>query len=131
MRTDIRYTPTDCFSTFPLPNLADDRLKREATDQGRSFYAQRQSVMLNRAIGFTKLYNLIHDPACKDEDVTSLREAVIGLDECILELYGLSAISCHREFEADGRGRRRFVIPQCSRDEIVRQLTNLNLKLSK
>jgi hypothetical protein len=125
MRTDVRYTPTDCFSTFPLPRSSDS-LRRVASECGGAFYESRQRVMHDRRIGFTQLYNLIHSNSCDEEDVESLRRSMVDLDRATLELYGWSDISCDREFVVDERERRRFSLRREASEEIIRRITRLN-----
>ena len=69
MRTDVRYTPSDCFETFPFPSsLYDPRL----TSTGETYHDHRRQVMLTRQEGLTKTYNRFHDP---DETVRRHSEA--------------------------------------------------------
>ena len=57
LRNDQRYTPGDCFETFPFPqNLVG------LDDIGESYNTHRQSIMLTRQEGLTKTYNRFHDP---------------------------------------------------------------------
>src|SRR5260370_29492478 len=53
----IRYTPTDCFETFPFPNNL-----QALDDIGKSYSEHRQSIMLTRQEGLTKTYNRFHNP---------------------------------------------------------------------
>src|SRR5205814_1793725 len=52
LKGDLRYTPSDCFETFPLPVVADD-LNSIAND----YYEYRCKIMNDRQEGLTKIYN--------------------------------------------------------------------------
>ena len=56
----IRYTPSDCFETFPFPpNLTPEQeAKLEAI--GEKYHEHRRQAMLYLQIGLTKTYNLFH-----------------------------------------------------------------------
>ena len=49
----------------------------------------RQSVMKDRRIGLTALYNLVHSTAIDDEDIVRLREIHVEIDEAVQEAYAL------------------------------------------
>src|SRR5690606_32695508 len=57
MRTDIRYTPTDCFETFPQPQLT-----AAIEEAGRVLNEHRAAWMIENDEGLTKTYNRVHDP---------------------------------------------------------------------
>ena len=75
MRTDVRYTPSDCFETFPFP---DDISSLEGI--GERYYALRQSIMLARQEGLTKTYNRFHNPQEAAEDIQQLRGLHVEMD---------------------------------------------------
>ena len=60
MKDDMRYTPSDCFETFPFPpNFEADPTLESA---GRSYYDFRAALMIRNNEGLTKTYNRFHDP---------------------------------------------------------------------
>ena len=61
MRTDINYTPSTCFQTFPFPQDRSDVNSFNAEKNGEVFYNYRQIVMNRREIGLTKLYNFFNN----------------------------------------------------------------------
>jgi hypothetical protein len=61
MRTDVRYAPSDVFLTLPRPEPT--ALMEEL---GQVLDRERRELMLGRALGLTKLYNQVHDPAVRD-----------------------------------------------------------------
>lgn len=83
MRTDVRYAPSDVFLTLPRP---------EATPAlhglGKILDEERSKVMLERALGLTKLYNLVHDPAVTDRAINRLRGIHAEIDQAVFAAYG-------------------------------------------
>src|SRR5690606_16001459 len=67
MKGDLRYTPSDCFETFPQPTHTP-----RMTETGELLDSFRRPLMLSRQLGLTKLYNLVHDPDYSDADIDRL-----------------------------------------------------------
>jgi hypothetical protein len=83
LETRLRYTPTDCFETFPFP--------RDLTgleEIGERYHETRREIMLARQEGLTKLYNRFHDPEEHSEDIVRLRELHVEMDEAVARAYG-------------------------------------------
>jgi hypothetical protein len=96
LETRVRYTPSDVFETFPLPG-STERLEQA----GRSLDLERRDVMFRRDLGLTRLYNLINDPAVRDEpDVDRLREIHVEIDEAVLESFGWDDIRLDHGFHS-------------------------------
>jgi len=83
MRTDIRYTPSDVFLTFPRPEPTP-----ELEELGRTLDAERRQLMLSRAWGLTTTYNHVHDPADTDPAIVRLRHFHADIDHAVLAAYG-------------------------------------------
>ncbi len=60
MKDDLRYTPTDCFETFPFPAGFETNVALEAA--GREYYEFRAALMQDLWLGLTEIYNLFHSP---------------------------------------------------------------------
>ena len=60
MKDDLRYTPSDCFETFPFPRGWITHPDLEAA--GQAYYDFRASLMVRNDEGLTKTYNRFHDP---------------------------------------------------------------------
>lgn len=139
MRTDVRYTPTDCFATFPFPveeymarDLADllaDPRFRAACRLGEEYHEHRRQVMRSRGLGLTKTYNLVHDPACEDEDIVRLRGLHAAIDRAALACYGWDDLDLGHGFHQNERGQTRYTIAPQACDELVRRLMRLNAEL--
>ncbi|MBA2356974.1 MAG: class I SAM-dependent DNA methyltransferase [Actinobacteria bacterium] len=94
IRTDIRYTPTSAFGTFPWP-LGPLNAVGEVAER---LYARRSEICLDRDIGLTKLYNQLDEGAWTD-----LRDLHRGLDEAVAAAYGWPSKVAH---DADETNRR-------------------------
>jgi hypothetical protein len=82
-----RYTPTDCFDTFPFPQKPSAEATTCAGRLGGEYHEHRRQIMLARNLGLTKTYNLFHSPECTDADIAGLRELHSEMDRaCLLRL---------------------------------------------
>lgn len=132
MKDDLRYTPTDCFETFPMPS------GREVTlDVAGSAYLQFRSDLMSRnGEGLTRTYNRFHDPAERSVDILRLRELHEAMDRAVLNAYDWTDIPTDCEFildyedEDDESSRRkkpwRYRWPDEVRDEVLARLLKLN-----
>ncbi len=64
MKDDLRYTPSDCFETFPFPEHWQTHPALEAA--GEAYYDFRVALMVENDEGLTKTYNRFHDPDERD-----------------------------------------------------------------
>jgi hypothetical protein len=99
----LRYTPSDCFETFPFP------IGGELEEIGREYYQYRAELMVKNNQGLTDTYNRFHDPYERDPALYKLRELHSQLDRAVLKAYGWSDIdpSCgftleYLDIETDG-----------------------------
>ena len=123
MRNDPRYTPSDVFETFPRP---EPTLKLEAI--GRTLHTERQEVMLRRALGLTKLYNLVNDPGLKagtDPDVDRMRAIHVELDAAVAAAYGWEDLDLTHGFHTY-RKMTRWTVAPATRVEILDRLLEEN-----
>ena len=84
MKDDMRYTPTDCFETFPRPS----KLHNAMAEAGHRYYLARSDVMAESGEGLTKTYNRFHDPHEQSSEILHLRELHAAMDRAVLEAYG-------------------------------------------
>lgn len=141
LRTDIRYTPTDCFATFPFPQTEyeiDDLAEllqmpafAEAARLGGEYHEYRRQVMLTRQLGLTKTYNLFNSPECADEDIACLRSLHAEMDNAILACYGWQDLDLQHDFYPNDRGQIRFTISPDARRTLLRRLLELNLQIAE
>lgn len=97
MRTDIRYTPSSAFETFPWPQTT--QAQRESIAAAvRALLARRREICLERQIGLTVLYNELEDGAWQD-----LAGHQTALDRAVADAYGWEARVEDDAVECNGR----------------------------
>ncbi len=134
MKDDLRYTPSDCFETFPFPENWRSRYDFEAV--GSEYYEFRAALMVRYGEGMTKIYNRFHDPYENDAEITELRRLHTAMDRAVLNAYGWTDIPTDCEFLLDyeideetwGRKKKpyRYRWPDPIRDEVLARLLELN-----
>ena len=136
IKDDLRYTPSDCFETFPFPDGWDTRHDLEGI--GTDYYQFRANLMVQHGEGLTKTYNRFHDPDEIDPEIAKLRELHADMDRAVLDAYGWTDIPTDCEFlldyeidEEDWGTRKkpyRYRWPDEVRDEVLARLLDLNAK---
>ncbi|MBV9229308.1 MAG: restriction endonuclease, partial [Chloroflexi bacterium] len=120
LETRMRYTPTDCFETFPFPaNL------RNLDNIGERYHQHRQSIMLARQEGLTQTYNRFHNPHEAAEDIVRLRELHREMDEAVAVAYGWDDLALEHGFHETKQGLR-YTISEAARREVLARLLKLN-----
>ncbi len=101
MKDDLRYTPSDCFETYPFPAAL---LKSGATDPtheatrqnleaiGERYHQFRAELMVRNNEGLTSTYNRFHDPAETSSGLLELRHLHGEMDQAVLAAYGWSDV---------------------------------------
>ncbi len=120
MRTDLRYTPSDVFETFPQPAMSS---RMDAA--GEALDAHRRPLMLSRQLGLTALYNLVHRESEHDPEIERLREIHVEIDQATAAAYGWDDIALDHGFHDTAQGVR-FTISPDARREVLRRLLELN-----
>ncbi len=130
----LRYTPSDCFETFPFPGNWETRCDLERV--GEDYYEFRAALMVRNDEGMTKTYNRFHDPYETDPDIAELRRLHEAMDRAVLNAYGWTDIPTDCEFLLDyeideetwGRKKKpyRYRWPDAVRDEVLARLLELN-----
>jgi len=130
----LRYTPSDCFETFPFPENWESRDDFEAV--GKEYYEYRAQLMVENNEGLTKTYNRFHDPNESDPRIVRLRELHAAMDRAVLDAYGWHDIPTDCDFlldyeiDEDEWGNRRkpyrYRWPDEVRDEVLGRLLELN-----
>lgn len=125
----LRYSPSDCFETFPFPSLDDPVLH----DLAEAYEAHRAALMVMRSEGMTKTYNRFHDPTERAEGIRNLRELHHDLDRTVLRTYGwddladrAAPVHLTEDDEPDHRYQGRLFWPGAFRDEVLSRLLDLN-----
>ena len=134
MKDDLRYTPSDCFETFPFPLAWEISPDLETT--GKDYYDFRAELMVRNGEGLTKTYNRFHDPHENGPEVVTLRSLHAAMDRAVLDAYGWRDIPTDCEFLLDyeideeewGARKKpyRYRWPDEIRDEVLARLLELN-----
>jgi len=135
----LRYTPSDCFETFPFPENWESDPELEAA--GKEYYEFRAGLMVRNDEGLTKTYNRFHDPNERDPDILKLRELHEAMDRAVLAAYGWDDVPTDCEFILDyeideeewGKKKRpyRYRWPDDVRDEVLARLLELNAERAR
>jgi hypothetical protein len=133
----IRYSVTKAFETFPFPLSWKEVINLDTI--GNQYYIARESVIANRKIGLTSLYNIFHAPNINDPDIVELRALHSKMDRAVLDCYGWKDIILSSEFFlnsqnfSDNEGNSdiekssfRFGWSDEVRDEVLARLLELN-----
>ena len=134
IKDDPRYTPSDCFETFPFPENWETLPTLEAA--GKAYYELRAALMIENDEGMTKTYNRFNDPDERDLRTAELRQLHAALDRAVLDAYGWTDIDIDCEFlldyeiDEETRGRKkkpwRYRWPDAVRDDVLARLLALN-----
>ncbi len=136
----LRYTPVDCFETFPFPENWETNPTLEAI--GKEYYEYRAALMVRNNQGLTDTYNRFHDPDEYDPEILKLRELHTAMDKAVLDAYGWSDIPTDCDFILDyeeeedtenssGRQKKkpwRYRWREEIHDEVLARLLDLNQK---
>ena len=99
MKDDLRYTPSDCFETYPFPD--DWETRSDIEPVGKDYYEFRAALMVRNDEGMTKTYNRFHNPYEKGVDIAELRRLHAAMDRAVLDAYGWSDIRTDYDFLLD------------------------------
>ncbi len=138
MEDRLRYTPTDCFESFPFPpNWGSNQTIEHI---GEEYYRYRADLMVRKGQGLTDTYNRFHNGLETDPEILELRELHAKVDRFILDAYGWTDLQPRLDFILDyeegedennssGRDRRkpwRYRWVDEDRDEVLARLLELN-----
>ncbi len=139
----LRYSPTDCFETFPFPaclqegsrkgakpqsmsGLSDFAALRETLETiGEQYHTHRQQIMRNRQEGLTKTYNRFHAPGETADDIAELRRLHIEMDNAVAVAYGWGDLDLGHGFHQTKQGLR-YTISEAARRTVLDRLLALN-----
>lgn len=136
MKDDLRYTPSDCFETFPFPQFSPGT---EVEALGEGYYRFRADLMVTRNQGLTSLYNDFHSPLKQGSEVRELQRRHDEMDRAVLAAYGWNEPVPECQFleenppedddekpDAPKEKKFRYRWPDDFRDEILARLLLLN-----
>ncbi|NKI41628.1 hypothetical protein [Streptomyces physcomitrii] len=117
---DLVFTPSTCSETLPQPQNIDS-----LQAAGDSLEAVRNSVMLDRQIGLTKLYTAMHDPAVTDSFIEDLRNAHSAVDRMVAQAYKWADLDIECGFHPTPQGLR-YTFNPAVQSEILDRILELN-----
>ncbi len=127
----LRYTPSDCFETFPMP--LDWENNKALEKAGEAYYTYRAELMVRHNEGMTQTYNRFHDPEELSEDIFHLRDLHDAMDRAVLDAYGWDDLQPECTFlleyeEEDTKKKKpwRYRWPEAIHDEVLARLLDLN-----
>lgn len=120
LESRIRYTPSDVYETFPLP-MESGRL----WTSGEALETSQRAAMSARALGLTKLYNIVHDESEQSVDIEAIRRSHSQVDEAVAEAYGWNDLDLQHGFHETRQGPR-FTVAPTVQTEILDRLLELN-----
>lgn len=131
MKDDLRYTPSDCFRTFPFP--ADFGRNQALEAAGEAYDTFRAKLMIDRNEGLTKIYNRFHGRGENAADIARLRALHHEMDVEVLRAYGwndLADRAAPQFIEQEGNEgktpKTRLDWPVDFKDEVLARLLALN-----
>ena len=131
MKDDLRYTPSDCFRTFPFPEVFETSSTLECV--GEAYHAFRAKLMIDRNEGLTKTYNRFHTRGENAPDIARLRALHAELDDAVLRAYGWHELAdraapefIQQEADEGKKPKTRFDWPAEFKDALLAKLLVLN-----
>jgi hypothetical protein len=144
LETRLRYSPSDCFETFPFPIGLWQTANPMLADIGACYHEHRRTLMRQLWLGLTDIYNLFHErdltPALvakvskKPPEIAEagfqglleLRRLHRELDEAIRNAYGWTDLDLGHDFHEvetlPENDRVRYTLSPAARREILKRL---------
>jgi len=148
LETRLRYSPSDCFETFPFPEGLWQTASPTLAEIGERYHEHRRALMRQLWLGLTDIYNLFHtrnltpavvakvskksspEAEAGYEGVLELRRLHRNLDIAIGDAYGWSNLDLGHDFAEvetlPENDRVRYTISPAARKEVLRRLLALN-----
>jgi hypothetical protein len=124
MRTDLRYSASECFETFPFPQTDPRTVIPTLEDIGQRLYDTRAKFMLDTQQGLTTTYNLLKDPDCHEPPIEELRRLHEEMDRAVLAAYGWDDVPVPPYGTPTTDAERRAL--EAFEDEVIDRLFILN-----
>jgi hypothetical protein len=120
LKKDVRYLVSDGFDTFPQAERTNG-----CHQTGKTLDAYRRPLMIERDEGLTALYNRVHDPDEKNNDIQKLRQLHAEMDNAVAAAYGWTGLDLRHGFHETKQGVR-YTISDAARREVLDRLLKLN-----
>ncbi|MBP6725743.1 MAG: hypothetical protein KA132_00820 [Thauera sp.] len=144
LETRLRYSPSDCFETFPFPQGLWQADNPTLATLGERYHEHRRALMKRLWLGLTDIYNLFHTRDLTRAEVARvskkpLPEAEAGyqgilelrrlhreLDLAVLDAYGWTDLDLGHDFveveTLPENDRVRYTISPAARKEVLKRL---------
>ncbi|WP_437603015.1 DNA methyltransferase [Sorangium sp. So ce590] len=123
MKTDLSYSASDCFATFPFPSPDPRTIIPALETIGEKLYETRARLMVDTNQGLTKTYNALKNPDNDDPRILELRTLHEDMDRAVLAAYGWSDIAVPPYCPKTDEDRAAL---QAFEDEVIDRLFVLN-----
>lgn len=127
----MRYTPSDCFRTFPFPVNLESAPALDTA--GEAYHAFRAELMSGRNEGLTKTYNRFHARGENGADIARLRALHHEMDVAVLRAYGWDDLAdrvapefIEQEADEGKTPKTRLDWSSDFKDEVLARLLALN-----
>jgi hypothetical protein len=153
LETRLRYSPSDCFETFPFPKDLWHAAAPSIAQAGEQYHDRRRRLMRDLWLGLTDIYNLFHtrdlNPALVTkvsktspdaaragfDGLLELRRLHVALDNAVREAYGWTDVNLGHDFieveTLPENDRIRYTISPGGRKEVLKRLLALNHERSR
>lgn len=116
----LNYSPSDCFETFAYPESLTN-----LGPVGKEYATARASLMSERSIGLTSLYNCVHDSTNMDGGIERLRQVQCEMDCAVARAFGWGDLGLDHGFHTTKQGIR-YTIGVKARAMVLNRLLELN-----
>ncbi len=141
LETRLRYSPSDCFETFPFPLGLWDTPNSKLAHLGEQYHEHRRMLIRQLWLGLTEVYNLFHTCDLTPERVAKvskkplaeaqagyagileLRKLRVELDAAVREAFGWDVPLEHGFYEVETlpeNDRVRYTISSTARRELLK-----------
>ena len=153
LETRLRYSPSDCFETYPFPHHFWQIASSALAQIGEKYHEHRRRLMRDIWLGLTDIYNLFHTRELSPELVAKvskkpadvaragfdglleLRRLHVELDNAVRDAYGWTDLNLAHDFveveTLHENDRVRYTISPAARKEVLKRLLALNLQRAK
>ena len=129
MKSDLRYSPSDAFETFPFPIFSKEKWN-VFCGRANCYQLLRHQIMVNSEIGLTQFYKSFHNQNNNEEQFEEARSIQREIDIAVRDAYGWNDIDLEHGFHAVSylpeNDNIRYTISEAARIEILKRLAKLN-----
>jgi len=124
LKSDLNYSASDCFETFPFPKPDPREEIPELEAIGEHLYEARARYLVDTDQGLTQCYNRLKDPHEEDPRILELRRLHEDLDRAVLKAYGWPEVEVPPYTTPETEDERRRL--EAFEDDVIDRLFVLN-----